>query len=49
MVGADDSPACVLFFRGRLALAADLIATIVYLAGTILFYCLSKKPERRPD
>jgi hypothetical protein len=39
----------VLFFHGRLALAADLIATIVYIAGTILFYSLSKKPDTRQD
>jgi hypothetical protein len=37
----------VLLFRGRLAVAADSIATIVYIAVTILFYELSKK--RRED
>lgn len=35
--------ALVLFFHGRLAFAADLTATIVYVAVTILFYALSKK------
>jgi hypothetical protein len=35
--------ALVLFFHGRLAFAADLIATIFYIAVTVLFYGLSKK------
>ena len=35
--------ALVIFFHGRLAFAADLITTIVYIALTILFYTLSKK------
>jgi len=33
----------VLFFQGTLALAGDLIVTIVYVAVTILFYTLSMK------
>ena len=33
----------VLFFHGRLALTADIIATIFYLAVTMLFYGLSMR------
>ena len=33
----------VLFFQGSLGLAAELIATVVYIAVTILFYAWSKK------
>jgi len=36
----------VLFFHGRLAFAADLIAIGVYIAVTILFYASSKKRLR---
>lgn len=32
----------VLFFQGTLALAADLIVAIVFLAVTMLFYAVSK-------
>jgi len=37
----------VLFFHGRLAFAADLIATVFYVAMTALFYDLSKPVNRR--
>ncbi len=37
----------VLFFHGRLAFAADLIATVFYIAMTALFYDLSKPVNRR--
>jgi hypothetical protein len=33
----------VLLFHGRAALTADAIATVFYLALTVLFYDLSKK------
>jgi hypothetical protein len=33
----------VLFFHGALAVVADLIVTVLYIALTILFYGLSKK------
>lgn len=33
----------VLFFQGTLALAGDLIVTLVYIALTIVFYAFSKK------
>jgi len=39
----------VLYFHGRLALAADLIATIVYIAVTIVFQALSKKRLTNED
>jgi hypothetical protein len=32
----------VLFFHGRLAFTADIIATVFYVAATALFYDLSK-------
>ena len=35
--------AFVLFFQGTLALAGDLLVTIVYIGLTILFYEFSKK------
>jgi len=34
--------AFVLFFHGRLAFTADLIATVFYIAVTTLFYELSR-------
>jgi hypothetical protein len=37
----------VLFFHGKLALTADLIATAFYIAITILFYDLSRPANRR--
>jgi len=43
----------VLFYPGKLAFAADLIATVFYVAMTVLFYELSTKRlsggDRRPD
>lgn len=39
----------VLFFHGRLAFAADLVATVVYIVMTIIFYALSKKRLARDD
>ncbi len=39
--------AFVLFFHGRMALAADLFATIFYIAMTLLFYDLSKAANGR--
>lgn len=36
----------VLFFHGREAVAADVIASIFYLALTALFYDLSKQANR---
>jgi hypothetical protein len=39
--------AFVLFFHGKLALTADLIATAFYIAITILFYDLSRPANRR--
>lgn len=39
----------VIFFHGRLAFAADLIATVVYIGITKLFYALSKKSLARDD
>jgi hypothetical protein len=39
----------IFFFHGRLALAADLIATIVYIAVTIIFYELSEDRLTRGD
>ena len=38
--------AFVLLFHGRAALAADVIATVFYLALTALFYDLSKSLNR---
>lgn len=38
--------AFVLFFHGRVALTADVIATAFYLALTALFYDLSKAGNR---
>ena len=38
--------AFLLFFHGRLAFAADLIASVCYLAVTALFYDLSKPVNR---
>lgn len=38
--------AFILFFHGRVALTADVIATISYLALTALFYDLSKPVNR---
>jgi hypothetical protein len=37
----------VLSFHGRLAFAADLLATVFYIAMTALFYDLSKPGNRR--
>ena len=41
----------VLFFQGTLALAADLIVTVIFIAVTIVFYASSKKRLTRnnPD
>jgi hypothetical protein len=39
----------VIFFHGRLVFAADLIATVVYIGITKLFYTLSKKRLARDD
>jgi len=41
----------VLFFHGALALIADLIVTVLYIALTIFFYWFSKKrlPTEKPD
>jgi len=39
----------VLFFHGRVALTADVIATVFYLALTALFYDLSKTVNRNKD
>jgi len=39
--------AFVLLFHGRLAFAADLIASVFYIAMTALFYDLSKTVNRR--
>jgi len=39
----------VLSFHGRLAFAADLIATVFYIAMTALFYDLSKPAKRRKE
>ena len=39
--------AFVLFFRGRLAFAADLIASAFYIAVTALFYEWSKPQTKR--
>jgi hypothetical protein len=41
--------AFVLFFHGRVALTADIIATVFYLAATALFYDLSKPANRKSD
>lgn len=38
--------AFILFFHGRVALTADIIATICYLALTALFYDLSRPVNR---
>jgi hypothetical protein len=38
--------AFILFFHGRVALTADIIATVFYLAATALFYDLSKQVNR---
>lgn len=38
--------AFILFFHGRVALTADVIATICYFALTALFYDLSKPVNR---
>lgn len=35
--------AFILFFHGRVALTADIIATVFYLAATVVFYDLSKQ------
>ena len=37
--------AFVLLFHGRMALAADLLATVFYVAITILFYDLFRPPN----
>ena len=39
----------VLFFRGRLAFAVDLIATIFYIAISVLFWASSKKRPASDD
>jgi len=39
----------VLLFHGRVALAADVIATVFYLALTALFYDLSKTANRNKE
>jgi hypothetical protein len=41
--------AFVLWFQGRAALTADVIATIFYLALTALFYDLSKRVNRNRE
>lgn len=38
--------AFILFFHGRVALTADIIATVFYLAATVVFYDLSKQVNR---
>lgn len=38
--------AFILFFHGRAALTADVIATVFYLAVTAFFYDLSKRVNR---
>ncbi len=39
--------AFVLFFHGRMALTADLLASIFYIAITVFFYELSKAVSRQ--
>lgn len=39
--------AFVLFFHGKLALMADLVATAFYIAITLLFYDLFRPANRR--
>jgi hypothetical protein len=39
--------AFVLLFHGRLAFAADLIASVLYIASTIFLHELSKQPNPR--
>lgn len=41
--------AFVLLFHGRAALTADVIATVFYLALTVLFYDLSKTGNRNRE
>lgn len=38
--------AFILFFHGRVALTADIIATVFYLAVTAVFYDMSRQVNR---